>query len=61
MRISTTTDARANFQDIINKVHYTKVPTIITKRGRPWVIIQSLPEEDSELEAMLQSNETGKK
>jgi len=45
--IKSTTEVRANFQDVIDNVHYTKKPLIITKRNKPWAIIYSLPEDRS--------------
>jgi len=45
--IKSTTDVRANFQDVIDNVHYTKTPLVITKRNKPWAIIYSLPEDGS--------------
>jgi prevent-host-death family protein len=45
--LKSTTDVRANFQDVIDNVHYTKTPLIITKRNKPWAIIYSLPEDGS--------------
>lgn len=33
------TTARHNFQEIIDTVHYTEVPVIITKYDKPWVMI----------------------
>lgn len=45
MKIVKATDARKNFQDVINDVHYTQTPVIISKRERPWVMIQPLPQE----------------
>lgn len=56
--IKSTTDVRANFQDVIDNVHYTKTPLIITKRNKPWAIIYSLPEDRSldTLEQVLEHN-----
>ena len=45
--IKSTADVRANFQDVIDNVHYTKTPLVITKRNKPWAIIYSLPEDGS--------------
>ena len=45
--LKSTTEVRANFQDVIDNVHYTKTPLIITKRNKPWAIIYSLPEDGS--------------
>lgn len=40
------TIVRNNFQDVIDEVHYKKEPIIITKRNKPWAIIQALPEKN---------------
>tara|TARA_B100000678_G_scaffold262356_1_gene244436 strand:- start:186 stop:428 length:243 start_codon:yes stop_codon:yes gene_type:complete len=45
--LKSTTEVRANFQDVIDNVHYTRKPLIITKRNKPWAIIYSLPEDGS--------------
>lgn len=45
--IRSTTDVRANFQDVIDNVHYTRTPLVITKRNKPWAIIYALPENGS--------------
>lgn len=45
--IRSTTEVRANFQDVIDTVHYTRRPLVITKRNKPWAIIYSLPEDGS--------------
>ena len=48
MKVISATEVRTNFQDIVDTVHYTKEPMLISKRGRPWVIIQPLKEGDVE-------------
>jgi PHD/YefM family antitoxin component YafN of YafNO toxin-antitoxin module len=40
MNIIRASDARQNFQDMIDTVYYKEQPTIIIKRKKPWVIIQ---------------------
>jgi antitoxin (DNA-binding transcriptional repressor) of toxin-antitoxin stability system len=45
--IRSTTEVRANFQDVIDNVHYTRTPLVITKRNKPWAIIYALPEDGS--------------
>ena len=37
------TDVRNRLQDVLDRVHYTKEPVIITKRGKPWVVVHPLP------------------
>lgn len=61
MKIIRATDVRKNFQDVIDEVHYTKVPVIISKRERPWVIVQPLPEGDKELRKIIKAEEKGEK
>lgn len=51
------TKARNNFQEIIDKVHYTHEPVVISKHGKPWVMVQSLPEEDKELKDITKNKE----
>jgi len=40
------TDARRYFQEVIDRVHYTGEPVIVSKRSKTWVIIQPLEEDD---------------
>lgn len=64
MKTMNATDARKNFQEIINSVHYTKEIYVIVKRGKPWVMVQPLREEDTELiglKKMLQKQSGEKK
>jgi prevent-host-death family protein len=35
-------EARANFGDLLGMVHYTKVPVIVEKKGRPYAVVISL-------------------
>jgi len=37
-------NVRKSFQDVIDSVHYTKKPVIITKYNKPWVIVKSVKE-----------------
>ncbi|MBD3208306.1 MAG: type II toxin-antitoxin system prevent-host-death family antitoxin [Candidatus Nealsonbacteria bacterium] len=39
------TKARSKFQEIIDKVHYTEESMIVTKHGKPWVLVSPLPKE----------------
>lgn len=54
MNIKTTTEVRARFQEIVDRVHYTKSPLIISKNGKPWVMVQPLPEDDRDLQTLVQ-------
>lgn len=58
MKIVNATDMRTNFQDVIDEVHYTKNPILVSKRNKPWVIIESLPEDDTDLEQMIANNKS---
>ena len=35
-------EARQNFQDVIDRVHYKHEPVVIMKRKKPWVVIQAI-------------------
>ena len=65
MKIIRTSVARTNFQEIINEVYFTKQPIIISKSGKPKVIIRPLPEDDKEvseaIERYLHAREEKKK
>jgi len=47
------TQVRNNFQDTVDHVHYTKNATVITRRGKPWVMMVPLPDEDKEVQKAL--------
>ncbi len=47
------TEVRQNFQEFIDKVHYTREAILISKHGKPWVFIQPLSESDSEARDLL--------
>ena len=53
MKVRTTSEVRRNFQEVVDHVHYTKVPMIISKNGKPWVMIQALPEDDKMLKGII--------
>ena len=53
MKIRSTAEVRQHFQEVMDSVHYTKVPVIISKNRKPWVMVQSLPENDAELKKMI--------
>jgi len=55
MKVTPATEARANFQEIIDTVHYTKEPMILSKRNRPWVMIVPLKEEDDEMKEIIEN------
>lgn len=57
MKVRSTAEVRKNFQDIIDHVHYTKIPIIISKNRKPWVMVQPLPEGDTELTELVENNE----
>ena len=49
MKIKSTAEVRKHFQEVMDHVHYTKIPIIISKNRKPWVMIQPLPEDDVEI------------
>lgn len=49
MKIKSTAEVRKHFQEVMDHVHYTKIPIIISKNRKPWVMVQPLPEDDAEL------------
>ena len=53
MKIQTTSEVRKHFQEVIDHVHYTKIPMIISKNNKPWVMIQGLPDDDSLLQELV--------
>lgn len=53
MKVKSTAEVRKNFQDVMDHVHYTKIPIIISKNRKPWVMVQPLPEDDTELNALI--------
>ena len=42
MKIIKASNARSEFQDLIDTVHYKEEQIIITKRDKPWVAIRPL-------------------
>ena len=48
------TQVRNNFQDTVDHVHYTKNSTVITRRGKPWVMMVPLPDDDKEVQKALE-------
>lgn len=57
MKIRSTAEVRRHFQEVMDSVHYTKVPVIISKNRKPWVMIQPLPEDDKELQKVVDDNQ----
>ena len=55
MDIQQASHVRKHFQEAIDHVHYTKMPLIISKNGKPWVIVQPLPEEDETVKNMIRN------
>lgn len=58
MKIKSTAEVRKNFQDVMDHVHYTKIPIVISKNRKPWVMIQPLPEDDSDLQKLIDAKKT---
>ena len=57
MKVKSTAEVRKNFQDVIDHVHYTKIPIIISKNRKPWVMVQPLPQDDEELKRLVEEKE----
>jgi len=55
MKIKSTAEVRQNFQEVVDHVHYTKIPVIITKNRKPWVMVQPLPDDDTDLQNLINS------
>jgi len=53
MKIKSTAEVRQNFQEVVDHVHYTKIPVIISKNRKPWVMVQPLPDDDSDIQKMI--------
>lgn len=54
MQFKNATEVRNNFQDVVDHVHYTTEPAIVTRRNKPWVMIVPLPDDDEAYEAALE-------
>ena len=54
MKIKSTAEVRKHFQEVMDHVHYTKIPIIISKNRKPWVMVQPLPEDDADLKKMVE-------
>lgn len=61
MKVQTTSEVRKHFQEVIDHVHYTKTPMIISKNNKPWVMVQALPEDDSVLQDVVDTEGSGEK
>jgi prevent-host-death family protein len=57
MKVRSTAEVRQNLQEVVDHVHYTKIPIIITKNRKPWVMIQPLPDDDEELQQLIDKKE----
>lgn len=49
MKKISVSELRTKLQEALDGVHYTKTPLLVSKNGKPWVIVQALPEGDKEL------------
>ena len=54
MKIKSTAEVRKHFQEVMDHVHYTKIPIIISKNRKPWVMVQPLPEDDADLKKIVE-------
>jgi prevent-host-death family protein len=53
MKIIKASDARQNFQDMIDTVYYKEEPTIVIKRKKPWVVIQPFSSLDEKMQKRI--------
>lgn len=53
MKIEAASEIRKRFQEVVDHVHYTKIPVIVSKNNKPWVMIQPLPEDDSQMQQLI--------
>lgn len=56
MKIESASEVRKRFQEIVDHVHYTKVPVIVSKNSKPWVMIQPLPEHDAQIQQLIDTD-----
>lgn len=64
LKVVQATQVRKDFQDVIDEVHYTGSTLVISKYGKPWVIVSPLPEGDKDLQLAIkkgQKNQVKKK
>ena len=54
MRTIKATVARNNFQALVDKIHFSREPIVVTKHNKPWVIIQPLSKKDKKLEKLFE-------
>lgn len=57
MKVRSASEVRRHFQEVIDHVHYTKTPMIISKNKKAWVLIQPLPEDDKQLAKIIKDIE----
>ncbi len=57
MKIKSTAEVRKHFQEVVDHVHYTKIPVIVSKNRKPWIMIQALPEEDDQMQQLIDAEE----
>ncbi|MCI5051494.1 MAG: type II toxin-antitoxin system Phd/YefM family antitoxin [Candidatus Pacebacteria bacterium] len=54
MKVFKATQARAEFQDVIDTAYYKEEPVIIIKRNKPWVVITKLDQTNEEIQAEIE-------
>lgn len=57
MKIFTATEARQNFQEIIDSVYYRNESVIIVRRNKPRVVISPLPKDDKKIDKAIKEHE----
>lgn len=53
MKKYSVSELRNKLQEVIDQVHYQKTPVLVSKNRKPWVIIQSVPENDPDLKDLV--------
>jgi len=53
MRIVKASEARQNFQDVIDSVFYKHDPIVIMKRKKPWVVVQPVESLDEKTQKKI--------
>jgi prevent-host-death family protein len=53
MKIIKASNARQNFQDMVDTVYYKEEPTIVIKRKKPWVVIQPFSSLDEKMQKRI--------
>lgn len=58
LKVVQATQVRKDFQEVVDEVHYTGKSLVISKYGKPWVMVEPLPESDKGLGRAIEKGET---